>query len=735
MEPAQFSTPLDLHNIQVKDGFWTRQQDLVTDKVLPYQWNALNDNLPDALPSYSMHNFRAAARIMEKKHRSQANATQSYTPPVYTYRGFEALPEDPAHPDPEQFYGFVFQDSDFSKWIEAVGYSLIRHPDPQLEKLADGAIDVVCAAQDDTGYLDTYYIVNGMDRAFTNLRDHHELYCLGHLLEGAISYYQATGKDKLLKAAERFADYCFTVFGENPDQKKGYPGHEIAEMALFRLYELTGEERYKKLASFFLDQRGTKPSYFRQEDYARAALDHTTYQPTEEKEHPTWFEATPYAYYQAHKPVREQTEAVGHAVRAVYLYSGMADAARINRDDKMLAACEALWNNITGEKLYITGGIGATHFGEAFSYGYDLPNDTAYSESCAAIGLIFFARRMLQIKPDRRYSDVMEQALYNTVMAGMDLTGTRFFYVNPLEANPLASLRDEHKHHVRTMRQKWFGCACCPPNIARLLSSLASYATTENENTLWNHLYVGSRIQKHLGSTDQNTHSGNDRENTSASHILVQEMTSALPWSGEVQVHLTGDGTKASASYRIPSWSRSTRITLQQGAESYELTLGAESSYSWPVSEDRLVFSYENGYFTVTGPIRDLTICLSFTLECRLVKASNRVREDAHKVCLVRGPLVYCLEEIDNGRDLHLLEIPLSQKGAAPVFTEEETSAFGYPVILVKTEGIRKKPDEIALYQDADAPEPAEETTLTFVPYYLWNNRGEGEMSVWIYKS
>ena len=290
MNKNNFSSPLSLRNVQITDTFWKKEMELVRTEVIPYQWAALNDQVEGAAPSFCMHNFKAAGKLnKEKKELGTA-----FKEPVYTFRGFEALPEDPKQLD-DKFYGFVFQDSDFYKWIEAVGYSLTQHPDPQLESIADGAIDIVCAAQQEDGYLDTYYILNGKDRIFTNLRDHHELYCLGHLLEGAVSYYQATGKDKLLKAASRYADYVAAYFGPEEGKCKGYPGHEIAEMALVRLYETTQESKYLDLAKYFIDERGKQPYYF-------------------DKEHPEEVKKNPnglrYAYNQAHLPVREQDEAV-----------------------------------------------------------------------------------------------------------------------------------------------------------------------------------------------------------------------------------------------------------------------------------------------------------------------------------------------------------------------------------------------------------------------------------------
>ena len=349
MDKKMYSHPLSLRSMQINDSFWKREMELVKKEVIPYQWEALNDRVEGAAPSFAMRNFKVAA----KKNQERRELGDAFKEPEYTFRGFETLPEDPEHLE-DKFYGFVFQDSDFSKWIEAVGYSLTQHPDPELERIADGAIDIVCAAQQDDGYLDTYYIINGKNHIFTNLKDHHELYCMGHLIEGAVAYYEATGKDKLLKAAARFADYAAAHFGAEEGKCKGYPGHEIAEMALVRLYDVTGEARYLELSKFFIDERGKRPYYFDKEHPEEVKRGHE--------------DDLRYAYNQAHMPVREQDEAVGHSVRAVYLYSGMADIARMTGDESLYAACEKLWDSITKEKMYITGGIGGTHIGEAFSF-------------------------------------------------------------------------------------------------------------------------------------------------------------------------------------------------------------------------------------------------------------------------------------------------------------------------------------------------------------------------------
>ena len=702
MEQSRFSFPVDLKQIHVTDEFWHREQELVRKEVIPYQWEALNDRIPDAAPSYCMRNFKVAGNMMKEKSAKGSN----YVAPTYTFRGFEALPEDKNHPDPDKFYGFVFQDTDFSKWIEAVGYSLTQHPDEELEKIADGAIDIVCAAQLENGYLDTYYIINGMDRAFTNLRDHHELYCLGHLIEGAVAYYQATGKDKLLKAAMRFADYCAEVFGPGENQCKGYPGHEIAEMALVRLYEVTGDKKYLDLSKFFIDVRGTKPFYFDIEDEERASYEGRKYRkPGDEG---NWFVRNRYWYHQAHKPVREQSEAVGHAVRGVYLYSGMADVARLCGDEELYAACERIWDNIVNEKLYITGGIGGSHMGESFSYPYDLPNDMAYSETCAAIGLVFFARRMLQIKADRKYSDVMEQALYNTVLSGMALDGKRFFYVNPLEVWEEGWDRDERKLHVKGVRQKWFGCACCPPNIARTVSSVASYAYTESEDTLYAHLYMGSELTKKVGDSEVDV-----------------KVETALPWDGKVSVKLHGEGTPMTVALRIPAWSDKAQITYTCQGQNY--SVGVEKDQLIGAQEN---VSYKDGYLYITGSWQEDEINLTFDMPVHVYKANNRVRENIGKVAVTRGPITYCLEECDSGKDLHLYKLDVEaykEKGATLV----ENNELGHKIMTLEIPGKKVVPDGAELYEEVCA-EKEEETTLKLVPYYAWNNRGVGEMTVWV---
>ena len=658
--------PLDIKKIKIDDSFWTRETELVRKEVIPYQWEILNNRVPEATPSFCMHNFMAAGRLNQKRE----SMGKAYEPPKYTYRGFAVFPDKVEDTKDDEFYGFLFQDSDFSKWIEAVGYSLATHPDPVLEETADKAIDIVCAAQLPNGYLDTYYIINGMDKSFTDLRDHHELYCMGHLIEGAIAYYEATGKDKLLNAAKRFADYVSTVFGTEDGKIKGYPGHEIAEMALFRLYETTGEERYKDLAEYFINQRGQEPLYF-------------------EQEHPE-MKGKPDYYHQAHKPVREQTEAVGHAVRAVYLYSGMADMARITGDKELLKACENLWHSIVNEKMYITGGIGGTHIGEAFSFPYDLPNDTAYAETCASIGLVFFARRMLSLKMSREYSDVMELALYNGILSGMALDGKSFFYVNPLEVLPEACSKDERKAHVKPVRQKWFGCACCPPNIARLVSSIGAYAYGENEDTLFMHLFMGSHTVKNVDGKE-----------------VSVDVRTGYPNNGKVDIDIRGAaGTGFKLAVRIPGWT----------GDKYEVESGS------------LEGKLDNGYLYISGFAEDIHhISIEFGMQPRVVFADQRVSENAHKIAFMRGPVVYCAEEKDNGKELKNIVV------TKPFVIKESVSTeFGFDTVVLDVDAKRITPSgsgfmESTLYMNYEGSNE-EKMNLRLIPYSMWANRGEGEM-------
>ncbi len=672
------SAPLPLRSVRVTDPFWSREMGLIRTAVIPYQWDALNDRVPGAAPSWWAHNMRAAARAVAAKQTSGAYA------PVQQNCGFVVQPEEGKPPLDGGFYGFVFQDSDGYKWLEAVAYQLAAKPDAELLRQAQEAVNLICAAQEEDGYLNTYYSVTGRENAFSNLKDHHELYCFGHLTEAAVAWRQATGKDDLLNVARRFGRCIARRFG--PEGERGCPGHEIAEMALYRLYEETGETEWRDLAQRFLDVRGTAPSTFALEENRRLKKEG-------KKELP--ITADRYAYYQAHKPVRDMDEAVGHAVRQMYLASGMADEARLTGDEAMLAACEKIWKSTADEKMYVTGGVGGTHVGEAFSRPYDLPSDAAYSETCAAIGLAFFARRMLQLRPRAEYADVMEKALYNTVLSGMALDGRSFFYVNPLEVDPAACETDERLSHVKPERQKWFGCACCPPNIARIVSSLGQYIATQSEDALYVHLFIGSEIKARL----------NGRE-------ITLKIDADLKDSGHVEITVLSGEAEGVIALRMPGWAPWGGGSVKAERES------GEKGY------------IEDGYLHFPGVWRTGDrITADFPLTVQAVAASPLVRETAGQVCFTRGPWVFCAEEADDGGALHLLRACPERAGEARI-TEKQIGGLTLPALTVPGKRVAV-PENAPLYAPWAKPQ-TQDAEITLIPYFAWANRGKGEMRVWL---
>lgn len=614
---------------------------LVKEKMIPYQWLALNDQLLNTVPSHCIANFRIAAGL-----------------------------------EKGEFKGYVFQDSDVAKWLEAVGYVLSWSKDTVLEKTADDAIDLIGLAQQEDGYLDTYYIINGLEKRWTNLQDNHELYCAGHMIEAGIAYYQGTGKRKLLDIVIRLADCIVNTFGPEEGKLHAYPGHEIIEMALMRLYEVTGNERYLNMANYFIDERGQEPLYFAWE---------------QKQNHNEFFwkdSLFQFQYYQAGKPVRSQRHAEGHAVRAMYLYSGIASVAKETGDPELLDTMERLWEDVTNTQMYITGAVGSSEYGESFTFSYDLPNDEIYGETCAAIGLVFWARRMLEIGLDSRYADVMERALYNGCISGMSKDGTRFFYVNPLEVDPVACQKDQRKKHVATERQRWFGCACCPPNLARLIASVGNYACTYRERELAVNLYIGGTVKIPFCH-------------------MEMEIESGLPWKDTVTMKLKGEGGDFTLDLRLPGWSRSTKIQVNGVPADSEMKV-------------------ENGYARILRNWKDGDeVTLIFDMSVKRNYADPRVKADAGKTAVTRGPLVYCLEEADNGKGLDRIHLP-----AESAFAEEEGSVEEGSVDL-RTRGRQTEICRTSLYT-YQKPDKFREMELRLVPYYLWNNRGIGEMEVWI---
>ena len=633
---------LELKNVVVDDPFWSPRQKLVSGVVIPYQEKILNDKIPGIEKSHAIANFRIAAGMEEG-----------------------------------DFYGYVFQDSDLAKWLEGVAYSLIISPDTELEGRADRIIDIIEKAQQPDGYLDTYFIVKEPDRKFQNLQECHELYCAGHMMEAAVAYYEATGKDKLLKVMQKVADCIDHCIGAEDGKIHGIPGHEEIEIGLLRMYQVTGNKKDLDLAEYFLNERGKNPSFFKEEKAKRGwSISENNPENSARSEE----------YHQIFAPVRLQKEAKGHSVRAMYLYTAMAEYAYIKKEGKMKRACEALWDNVAKRQMYITGGIGQEARWEGFTYDYDLPNDTAYAETCASIGLVMFSHKMLQLEKDGKYADVMERALYNGVLSGMQLDGKKFFYVNPLEVIPKRSGKMPGYEHVRTQRPEWFPCACCPPNIVRLIASIGRYAWEETEDTVYSHLFMG-------GTAD-----------LSLARIVVK---SEFPRKGRISyvIHPKTESPFA-LSIHIPEY-----------LEEYSICINGVPAKEYRIEKGYLYLQREWKKGECIELLADLAV--------RRIYANPRVRADAGCVALTRGPIVYCMESIDNGENLAGLSIP--GDAACKVAAPPQGLPADLDAIIVR--GVRSKATD-ALYS-AKQPEEAA-VTITAIPYFAWGNRGEGEMRVWI---
>lgn len=634
---------LPLKDIRITDPFFTARIDTARNTAIPYMWETLNDRVPGVAPSHCIHNFRIAAGLQEG-----------------------------------EFEGWWFQDSDLWKWIEGAAYSLATHPDAQLEKTVDEVIDLAGKAQQPDGYLDTYYIIGGLDKRFTNLRDHHEMYVAGHMFEAAVAYYEATGKRSLLDMACRVAD-CFDAnFGPEENKLHGYPGHEEIELGLAKLYQVTDEERYIRLAKYFLDVRGQQPHYYDAERDARG-------------EKPGWsplrHPQAPYTYNQAHKPVREQTEGAGHAVRQLYLLSGMADVGELAGDPTLIQAADTVFQNIIHKQMYITGGVGSTHEGEAFSFDYDLPPERCYTETCASIALAMTASRLNRIQPNGCYGDTVERTLYNGILSGVSLDGTKYFYINPLEVWPERCMRRQDMH-VDPERLGWFGCACCPPNVLRTLTGLGGYMFAADEDSLLVDQYIASQVKTYIGAQD-----------------VAFTLDANYPWSGHVKLTMESHAA-FKMMLRKPAW-----------AKEWSLCINGQTV------DAPLV----NGYILLDRAFAAGDVIeLELPMEVRFMSASIRTPNYVGKTALMRGPVVYCLEEKDNGPLLWNLSV---QPGTA-IAQHQPDLLCG--VTTITCQGLRESGDSDLYTEDPPTAAPQQ---LTFVPYYAWGNRGGGEMSVWVRRS
>jgi DUF1680 family protein len=574
---------------------------------------------------------------------------------------------------PEPHY---FWDSDLAKWIEAAAYSLATHPDRTLERRVDDVVAAIAKAQQPDGYLNVYFTVVAPQDRWANLGMWHELYCAGHLMEAAVAYHEATGKRKLLDVMCRYADHIDSVFG--PGKRSGCPGHQEIELALVKLFRATGERRYLELSRFFLDQRGREPSVLR-EEMRKLEPD---------QKGPNWHffgdeagEDFHTEYCQDHLPVREQQDAVGHAVRAMYLYCGMADVAAETGDRDLLRACKRLWDSVCRRRMYVTGGIGPSRQNEGFTTDYDLPNPSAYAETCGAIGLVLWSHRMLQLTGEGRFADVMERALYNGAVVGVSLDGNRFFYENPLE-----SRGDVH-------RQPWFGVACCPPNIARMLASVGQYAYSQSEIEAAVHLYAQGRALLDLGGRE----------------VAIEQRTD-YPWRERVRLRIRcEEPTRFTLALRIPGWCRGARARLN----------------GRPLRLEPLT---RNGYARVRRLWRPGDeVALTLPMPVERIEANPSVVANAGRVALQRGPVVFCLEAVDNGENLHDLVLARNARLAAKF---DPTLLGGVVAITGTARRIDRKDWRGALYRPAGSR--TRSARIKAVPYCVWDNRKAGEMLAWI---
>ncbi|URZ14649.1 glycoside hydrolase family 127 protein [Clostridium felsineum] len=654
---------IKLKNIKVTDKFWSRYMKIVKEDMIPFQWKVLNDE----------------ANIIIERERNDKNIPAEKSHAVENFKIAAGLKKG-------HHYGYVFQDSDVYKWLEAVAYSLTTGEDKKLEKAADEVINLIEMAQEDDGYLDTYFTIDAKERKFKRLLESHELYCAGHFIEASVAYYEATGKDKVLKIACKLADCIDRNFGREEGKIHGYDGHEEIEIGLTKLYLVTKEKRYLKLGRYFITERGKDSGFLRkqlEEDKNKQPILIGMNN----------FEAE---YFQAHKPIVKQQTAEGHAVRFVYMCTALAEVARLTGTKEMYNACKVLWDNVTKKRMYVTGGIGSTVMGERFTFDYDLPNDTMYCETCASVGLVFFAHNMLKNEPKGIFGDVLERSLYNSCISGMSLDGKHFFYVNPLEVDPKASERDPGKSHVKVKRPAWFGCACCPPNLARTLTSIGKYIYTKDEETIYTHLYISNESSMNLKGEE----------------IIVKQETD-YPWKGNVNITVDGKDREFTVALRIPNWCNKYDIKVNEEAVKYDVLDGyAYISRKWGYSDK---------------------VNLNLLMEVQEIKANPYVKDDFGKVAIQRGPIVYCLEQEDNGKDLHLIKLPKNVQ-----YKCEFDSELLLGVVKIKARGekfIVKDDWGENLYSSDDNEDLYEEKVLTFIPYYSWANRNDGEMRVWIKKA
>lgn len=635
--------------VKIKSKFWNQYRELIVDKVLPYQWEVMNDK------DIEMTHEPGG----NEEHLSHSHAIQN----LEIVAGIKVGDHN----------GYPFQDTDVYKWLEAAAYSLSYHDDPKMVELTEKLIDLIASAQEDDGYFVTYFQIKAENRKFARLKQSHELYTMGHFIEAAVAYYQVTQNEKVLNIAINMADCIDANFGVG--KIEGTDGHPEIELALARLYEVTGEARYINLAKYFIDIRGT--NNFFDEQIQTDGIDRDVID---------GMKNFPLSYYQAQDSIMNQKTAEGHAVRMVYLCAGMAKVANHLNDEKLKSACKVFWENIVNKKMYITGAIGSTNIGESFTGDYDLPNDTMYGETCASVAMAFFAKEMLGLEADGKYADVLEKELFNGIISGMSLDGTHFFYVNPLQANDYVTRTNPSRSHAITSRAEWFGCACCPSNVARLIASIDRYIYSESEEVILSHQFISNEAVLKKG-------------------LVVNQITD-FPWDNKVKYEVRNQsGDLCKFGIRIPSWSKSTKIRV-------------DGIQIQPIDEKGFV------YFNIDG--EKTTIELELDMSIKRYKSNNNVAYNIGKVAVQRGPLVYCMERVDHQTDVWKYMLP---KNSEFSYEYKENKLMGIGEIKVPAKVLLD--DSHELYSEYEQ-ERYETAVITMVPYYSWANRGEGQMQVWI---
>ena len=610
----------------------------------------------------------------------------------HRYKNFEMAAYTLQHPghaglntpewDVAKFMGFAFDDTDVYKTIEGASYILQTYPDKKMKAYIDSVLTVVGAAQESDGYLYTARTINpkhthkwaGETRWSKVEAASHELYNLGHMVDAACAHYQATGSTKFLDIAKRYADCVIKEVGPNPGQHRVVPGHQIAEMALARLYTLTGDKKYLDEAKYFLDARGKTSIHS--------------------------------LYSQSDKPILQQTEAWGHAVRAGYMYAGIADVAALTQDSDYIKTIDRIWNNIVSRKYYLTGGVGARHSGEAFGADYELPNMTAYNETCAAIAMVYLNERMFLLHGDSKYIDCLERTLYNGVISGMSLDGGRFFYPNPLSSDGKYAFNSDHT----TTRQPWFGCACCPSNLSRFIPSVPGYLYGVKDNNIYVNLFAGNTSTIQVNGKD-----------------VVLEETTEYPWNGDIKITVKKNAAKnVNLFIRIPGWVRNQVVP----SDLYRYSDEEKPTYSVTVN-GKIVeadLATNKGYLPVDGIKKGDVVRIHFDMPVRTVIANTKVADDKGKVAVECGPLVYCAEAADNGGE-PVLRAVMAKKPSFSIrngYRIENTETQGAPSFSVKaiqTDG--------QLLEDQETGVSVENRKFTLIPYFAWNHRGANQMNVW----